>query len=377
MTASPYVRTGGQLRTSNQIQLILMQGVLDKGARFRFRALGFSMWPFIRHGDVLTVCPIDQRPLAAGQVVAFAMAGGGRLAVHRIVSARSGAVVVQGDNCPEPDGCLTPTEILGLVTQVERDGRRVRLWGGLAGVAIAKLNATGGLVWLKRAASLALRPPGYALRLLQRFAGWRALVRRFAPPVSIEAADAADLIAVQATLPSRQGSSASSDAPSSPRAPSSPDAPSGSDAPTCSGATYYVAKQGYALYGYVQLARYRDSTPYAGHWLWALTVRSRFRGLGLGQALALHVIRQAAAEGATALFLRVRADNRPARALYEQLGFVQVHVPGIDESPGQAIAATGCAMVTLCRYLDPGDRPAAPPVPPTGASPGCSPSAGG
>lgn len=55
----------------------------------------------------------------------------------------------------------------------------------------------------------------------------------------------------------------------------------------------------------------------------AVGVHPEFRGLGLGRALLEVLIAWADAEGLIRLELYVRADNAPARALYERLGFVE------------------------------------------------------
>lgn len=50
------------------------------------------------------------------------------------------------------------------------------------------------------------------------------------------------------------------------------------------------------------------------------------RGRGLGDALLGELLRRAAGSGAASLMLEVRADNVPARRLYERHGFEEVSV---------------------------------------------------
>ena len=50
------------------------------------------------------------------------------------------------------------------------------------------------------------------------------------------------------------------------------------------------------------------------------------RGRGLGDLLVGELVRRAAADGAGSLLLEVRADNGPARRLYERHGFEEVSV---------------------------------------------------
>ena len=88
------------------------------------------MHPFIRDGDVVTVSPWDGGFLSPGEVVAFCHPETGRLVVHRIVKRNSQGFLLRGDNCPEADGLVPASGILGRVTRVERNGQVIRLgWG--------------------------------------------------------------------------------------------------------------------------------------------------------------------------------------------------------------------------------------------------------
>jgi ribosomal-protein-alanine N-acetyltransferase len=55
-----------------------------------------------------------------------------------------------------------------------------------------------------------------------------------------------------------------------------------------------------------------------------IAVHPERRGLGIGEALLLHVLRRARREGAEWIHLEVRADNTAAIGLYEKHGFVAV-----------------------------------------------------
>ena len=52
-----------------------------------------------------------------------------------------------------------------------------------------------------------------------------------------------------------------------------------------------------------------------------IAVDSNFRRRGLATALIVHILDDAAAQGATHAYLEVRRSNLPAQALYESLGF--------------------------------------------------------
>lgn len=55
-----------------------------------------------------------------------------------------------------------------------------------------------------------------------------------------------------------------------------------------------------------------------------IAVAADNRGQGLGRALMEQLMQAARDEGALQMFLEVRADNEPAAALYESLGFEQI-----------------------------------------------------
>lgn len=120
----------------------LMAAVLDKKAPFRFTAPGFSMTPFIRDGDVITIAP---GRLRYGDVVAFMNPCHGKLTVHRIVHVSRAGYLLKGDNTPEIDGRLPGSNIIGRVVRVEHCGRQVWLGLGVERIVIAFLSRRGWL----------------------------------------------------------------------------------------------------------------------------------------------------------------------------------------------------------------------------------------
>jgi phage repressor protein C with HTH and peptisase S24 domain len=118
------VRTGEEARISGETLRGLLVEVLARGAAFRFRASGFSMSPFIRDGDVLTVVPFDGAP-RRGDVAAYLRPEDGKLAVHRVVGRKRGVFILKGDN--ERFWDFVPIlGLLGIVSRVERKGGEIR-----------------------------------------------------------------------------------------------------------------------------------------------------------------------------------------------------------------------------------------------------------
>ena len=108
----------------------ILRAVVDKQADFRFQAKGFSMAPFIKDGDVLTISPLSGASARIADVLAVINPQTERLTVHRVVARKKGSVLLQGDNCYCCDGFIPKENILGRLIKVERQGRRVFLGFG-------------------------------------------------------------------------------------------------------------------------------------------------------------------------------------------------------------------------------------------------------
>jgi hypothetical protein len=120
----------------------LLRAVLARGVPFRFQAPGFSMWPFIKDGDAITVAPLSGGLPGQGSVVTFLRPDTGKLVVHRVVGRRDDIFLIRGDNAEEVD-LIPAANILGRVTKVERDGKRVYLGLGPERHLIASLTRRG------------------------------------------------------------------------------------------------------------------------------------------------------------------------------------------------------------------------------------------
>jgi hypothetical protein len=120
----------------------LLGDVLARGVPFRFEARGHSMLPFIHDGDVVTISPLRGRRARWGEVVAYVGPARGPI-VHRVVARRAGRYAIQADNLPGPADVAPASGVLGVVTQVERHGRRVRLGLGPERALVAGLVRLG------------------------------------------------------------------------------------------------------------------------------------------------------------------------------------------------------------------------------------------
>ena len=137
------VRKGEELPLSGPALIELLRAVLDKEALFRFRAKGFSMSPFIKDDDVVTVSPLWDGSPRVGDVVAFVSPCAEKLLVHRVLCKKGDNYLIKGDIAPEPDGLVSRIDILGRVRAVERDGKEILLGLGPERALIAFLTRSG------------------------------------------------------------------------------------------------------------------------------------------------------------------------------------------------------------------------------------------
>lgn len=307
---SPYISQGGTLSFSNLGQLEILLAMVERDASLRSTARGYSMYPFIRDKDVLTISPLRGRQLKAGDVVAFTQNNTGRLAIHRIIEKKESGWLIRGDNCFEPDGVIPDEKVIGIVTRVERAGRDIRLAIGKAAGVVAFLNRNSALQSLKQ---IWMMPRLIASRLLafaQSLSLYRALACRIVPPLDIVEANEDDMEAVHDAF--------------------NPFSPYRREKPNPN-VLNLVARAKGNIRGFVQLVYHpADHAPWLGYWLFSLQVWPRYRGMGTGSRLTRLVIEEAKTRGAGELFLVVNEHNRRAIRFYSLLGFEKFVIAGLE-----------------------------------------------
>jgi hypothetical protein len=152
--------------TDNDVPAIL--GALSCRNHVAMRVQGSSMLPWIRHSDIAIVRRTSLEAVRTGDVVLFRR--GERLFAHRAVQTDriAGQILSKGDANRLCDGAISREELLGVVTCVFRNDRRIDLDSGLRKVA-ARLAAQISLrsdLWYPtvRAAAVATRPARRFLR---------------------------------------------------------------------------------------------------------------------------------------------------------------------------------------------------------------------
>ena len=136
----------------------LLQAVVSRGSLFTLQAKGFSMSPFIRDGDVVTISPLHGASPGVGDVVAFIHPTIKRVFIHRVVRKKGDSYILKGDNSPEGDGPIRAAKILGLVTRAVRGNRRILLGLGPERLLIAFLSRKNLLLSLLHPAPKIMNP---------------------------------------------------------------------------------------------------------------------------------------------------------------------------------------------------------------------------
>jgi len=148
---SLFIRKHEELTLSAHALGELLQAFMDRDLPLRFRVKGFSMAPFIKNGDVITVSPLKRASLRTGHIVAYSDPETKKVRVHRVIKTMGDHHFIgKGDNTPMMDGIISQKNILGCVSQVERQGKRVFLGLGLERRLIVFMSSRAFYYSLKR-----------------------------------------------------------------------------------------------------------------------------------------------------------------------------------------------------------------------------------
>lgn len=110
----------------------LITAVLAKGADFRFQAKGSSMSPFIKDKDIIIVTPVSSKNMPkVGRVAVFRNKFSQNITVHRIVFKKKDCFLMKGDNLKGYDGFFHFNHILGIVSSVERNNKKIWFGGNI------------------------------------------------------------------------------------------------------------------------------------------------------------------------------------------------------------------------------------------------------
>ena len=111
-----------------------IEGALPIGRLVRFRAEGLSMYPAIRHGELITVGPVAADQIVRGDVLLCRHST--RVLAHRVVAVTGHGservLRLRGDAKGACDGPVAASDVIGKVLSVYRSGRAIPLCGRAA-----------------------------------------------------------------------------------------------------------------------------------------------------------------------------------------------------------------------------------------------------
>jgi len=129
-SSSPLPDTPAEdLRIAGAPMIDLIRDVIGRGASIKVIASGCSM------------APLPARAPECGDVVAFKFPQTDRMMIHRVIEVHRVRYLVKGDYLSGPDCLIAKSDILGLLSRVERAGSRVRIGIGPGKALISYLSA--------------------------------------------------------------------------------------------------------------------------------------------------------------------------------------------------------------------------------------------
>lgn len=129
-------REGNELVLSGADLSEFLRAVLERDLPVRFSSKGQSMFPFIKDGDRVTVHP-KNAPLRLGDIAVFIHPVYEKLAIHRVIKKELRGYIMRGDYTHESDGFVPEKSVIGIVSEVQRRGRKKRLGFGPEKLLIA------------------------------------------------------------------------------------------------------------------------------------------------------------------------------------------------------------------------------------------------
>ena len=124
----------GNPREIQDVASVFPQLVIDllrHGKSVRFRALGRSMYPTIREGDIITVAPVAPNLVQRGDILLYRLEYG--VVVHRLARIdrnREGIFhyIFRSDTWNEWDAPVLAKQIFGKVISVARSGNSIEVY---------------------------------------------------------------------------------------------------------------------------------------------------------------------------------------------------------------------------------------------------------
>jgi RimJ/RimL family protein N-acetyltransferase len=303
----------------------LSSDILSQGGSFSFKAHGSSMYPFICDGDILTVKQVELR---VGDI-AFYRSSDDRLIVHRVVNKKLQSnklmLLMRGDSVFNNDGWICSDQVLGKVVSIQRDKKFIQLdQGGLLRPIMYSWNKLYPIGPFSFHLTLkSRRGLSWVLRCLQTLKIYRVIARKLInSKISYHIATEKDAYKLSRFYGYEQ-------------LPEIED-PVGLlknqlQNPSDYGYTFIACKKEKIIGATILTSIPENKTLYPDWWVFGTTVRTRYRGSGIGEGIMRMVMEKAAEEDASRINLLVFEKNKAAINLYRKMGFRQISITKLDK----------------------------------------------
>lgn len=336
--------------------LEISKSLLEGGRAISFRAKGWSMRPYIRDGDIVTVVPLNNTPLRKGEIVLFSTPDG-RITLHRILRIfgknNPMAFFVKGDAAFGRPERIQLQNILGRVVEIKRH-ERIRNHKSkrfqLLNYFLADITLFNKWIYPlgSRIKTGGRKICGAVLEKVQSPKLYRSAARKIIKKnIQYQIASSRDSASLrrlynyadEKSLEMRKITTGSQEQPGNP----------------VSSDYWIIAKWKNKMVGGVNVVNSQDREyPYAGWWIYGMKVDWRYRGLGIGDKL-LRMATETAIKGrASEIRLLVFKDSKPALNLYKKMGFQFQSIPALDKQLDEEAKKTGRREVLLVKTLTSG-----------------------
>ena len=325
----------------------LTEEVLSRGGSFCFRARGFSMVPFIRDRDILTIESIKASVLDMGDIAFYRLAGD-RLVAHRVVCREvldgKEILTMRGDVPSGSYDRVLAEQVLGRVVSVQREEKLIRLDRGfrrLMALLLVRSSPVSSLIF--QPVRTVKNTLVWFLQQLHALKPYRVLAKKLIGEKVLycvaTAEDSPDLSRLYGYK----------------RFPElgDPVEAFNRQLDNLKGIGYYlITRVGGRIAGATVIRRFPENESlYTDWWILSVLVRTRYRRAGIGEGLVRMALQKASEEGAAKMNLLVFEHNKEAVNLYRKNGFLQTSIPRLDDQLEKEARSGGKRRIIMTRSL--------------------------
>ena len=286
----------------------LSSQILGKGNCLRFQARGNSMFPAIKHADILTVEPVRDKELQWLDILFF-KAADRHIVAHRLVKKifqdDELILVTRGDYLWSNDEKILFKDVLGRVKSIERNKRIINLGSGIGRLRNLFFALVSVLIIKLRQIA------GNSLRLIQGLKTYRRLAKRLIKKEIVYQYQSLD---------------------------------------SCG--SYLLARVGDKIIGRAKIDSFtKEHYLSSGWWISGMWVDWHYRGVGIAERLTRMLFDFAGDQGVSNIKLLVFKNNQAAINLYKKTGFKQFSDHNIDQELKRQAEKTKRQSIAMIRYL--------------------------